>query len=247
MNKEIREVIFAINRTYRQFFTDEIAARPDSALLSRLAMSFNSTSAEENYAWLTELFAVRRWTGEREVIGGFGSEYKLRNELYEGTKSVSIVDIEDGVFVNRGEAIGRGLADAYRRRKEQEVFKLLLNGFIEPSANNGISTLDGKALFSATHPWWSLETLAAHGTETYRIKSDGTFGNLTAAVFSEDALWAAYEQFALMLNHYGQPAEVTPNLLVVGPKLARVARQLLTASTIARQTATPGWLVASAS
>lgn len=235
MNQEIREVIFAINRVYQKFFTDEIAARPATPLMDRLAMTFNSTNAEENYAWLTDPFAVRRWTGERESIGGFASTYKLRNELYEGTKHISIVDIEDGVYVNRAEAIGTGLADAFRRKKESVLFELINRAFTAPDGNNGLSTIDGKALFATDHPWWSLETIKANGNETYRIKPDGTFSNRTNAPFSEDALWTAYEQFMLMTNHQGEPAGVMPNLLVVGPKLARSARQLLSASTIARE------------
>ena len=235
MYKDIRDVIQAINTVYRTLFTDAIDAAPDNGLVSRVTQTIPTTRAIDNLAWLTDLFHVSRAVGERESIGGFASEYLLRNEVYRGSKSISVVDIEDGNYIGRAEAIAAGLAAAYTRAKNRQVQGLMTNAFTVPSAANGLNTIDGAAFFSASHPWWSLETVKANGTETSKLASDGTFSNLGTAVFSEDALWDAYENFLLMKNHYGDPAEVMPNLLVVGPTNARLANTILKASNITRE------------
>lgn len=239
----LHDTILAINKTYRTLFTDAMNSRGPSPLAQRLTMTFESTKGSENYAWLTQLFGVRRWIGEREVLQGFAQEHLIRNEIYEGTVATKIQDIEDGVYVAGAAAQIRGLAAAYQRRQDMAVIDLIVNAFTAPDASNDLRTVDGKAFFATDHPWWSQETIKANGTETYRVDPDGTFSNVVTTAFSEDALWTAVEGFRLLQNHQGEPADVSPNLLVVGPKLERAARRMLTSSTVARENSPDVWTV----
>lgn len=228
MFQELQQTIDAINVAYRTFFDDEIGKNGLSPIMDRLVMTLNTNAQVENYVWLTQNYGVRRWIGEREIMDGFAQEYLIRNEEYEGTVQTMIRDIQDGRVAGTQESRIRGLVSAYYRRQEQMIWDLVLAGFTAPSASNDIRTIDGKALFANDHPWWSSDLLKANGTETYKFTPTGTFDNLSTAVLSEDALWAAWEQFSLMVNHQGEPANVMPNLLVVGPTNARLARQILT-------------------
>lgn len=243
MFNELQQTIDAINVSYRTFFEDEIGKNGLSPIMSRLVMTLNTTQQVENYVWLTQNYGVRRWIGEREIIDGFAQEYLIRNEEYEGTVQTMIRDIQDGRVAGSQESRIRGLVSAYYRRQEQMIWDLIMGGFTAPGAGNDIRTIDGVALFSEDHPWWSSELLKANGTETYKFEPSGTFSNLTDAPLSEDALWTAWEQFALLVNHQGEPANVMPNLLVVGPKLGRLARRILTQNQTITETDTPGTYV----
>lgn len=227
MFNELQQTIDAINVSYRTFFEDEVGKNGLSPIMSRMVMTLNTTAQVENYVWLTQNYGVRRWIGEREIIDGFAQEYLIRNEEFEGTVQTMIRDIQDGRVAGTQESRIRGLVTAYYRRQEQMIWDLILNGFTAPSASNDIRTIDGKALFANDHPWWDSELIKAQGTETYKFDPTGTFDNLSDQALDEDALWAAWEQFALMTNHQGEPANVVPDLLVVGPSLARTARKML--------------------
>lgn len=109
----------------------------------KIAMDVPSGSAEEKYAWLGTLPALRKWVGPRIVHSLQVHGYTVENVPFEVTISVSQDDIEDdkvGVFAPLFENMGY----ESRRHPDELVYALLSSGFDAPC-------YDGKPFFSAEH------------------------------------------------------------------------------------------------
>jgi phage major head subunit gpT-like protein len=111
---------------------------------AKIATLVPSSTSSNTYGWLGQFPQLREWVGPRVVKDMAASGYSLTNKLYEGTVSVSRVDIEDdniGIYTPMMQEMGRATAT----HPDELVFALLAAGH---------STLchDGQNFFDTDHP-----------------------------------------------------------------------------------------------
>lgn len=113
-------------------------------LWQRIATLVNSTTAQENYAWLGEFSRLREWLGERQVNKMKVHDYTIKNKKYEATEGIASDYIEDdtyGILMPKFEDMGYAAAT----HPDELVFELLKNGFDTPC-------YDGQNFFDTDHP-----------------------------------------------------------------------------------------------
>lgn len=110
----------------------------------RVAMQTNSTTREEQYAWLNALPGMREWIGDRQIKNVSQSDYTIRNKDYEETVSVQRNDIRDdrlGSYGKLFEALGEDAA----KMPDILVWSQLKAGFTTPCH-------DKQYFFDTDHP-----------------------------------------------------------------------------------------------
>ena len=110
----------------------------------QIATLVNSTTAQENYAWLGEFTRLKEWIGDRQVDQMKIHDYSIKNTKFEATEGIKAEYIEDdtyGVLMPKFADMGYAAAT----HPDELVFALLSAGF---------STLcyDGQNFFDTDHP-----------------------------------------------------------------------------------------------
>lgn len=109
-----------------------------------LAMSVSSQSREEQYGWLGQFPALRKWVGDRHVKALTAHGFTIANEKFEGTVSIKRDDISDdrlGIYKPFVSEMGRNA----KQHPETLIFQLLMNGF-------ETVCFDGQNFFDTDHP-----------------------------------------------------------------------------------------------
>lgn len=110
----------------------------------RIATEMPSTTSQENYEWLGEFSALRKWIGDRQINKAKAHSYAIKNEKYEGTEGIPADYIED----NRYPALMKKFEDmgyAAQTHPDEMVYALLANGFTQ-------TCYDGQYFFDTDHP-----------------------------------------------------------------------------------------------
>lgn len=113
-------------------------------LWQRLATLVNSTTAQEDYAWLGEFSRLREWIGDRQVNRMKVHNYSLKNKKFEGTEGIKAEYIEDdtfGVLMPKFQDMGYAAAT----HPDELIFALLAAGFAS-------TCYDGQFFFDTDHP-----------------------------------------------------------------------------------------------
>lgn len=113
-------------------------------LWPQVATLVNSTTAQENYAWLGEFTRLREWIGDRQVNRMKVYDYSIKNKKFEGTESVPAEMIEDdtyGVLMPKFQDMGYAAAT----HPDELVFALMAAGFTT-------KCYDGQYFFDTDHP-----------------------------------------------------------------------------------------------
>lgn len=111
---------------------------------SQIATKINSTGAQEDYSWLSQWPAIRKWVGDRVIKQLGAHKYSVVNDDYESTVSVLRNHIEDdqlGIYGPMFEELGR----ATGMHPDELVFALLAIGHTE-------KCYDGQPFFDDEHP-----------------------------------------------------------------------------------------------
>ncbi|WP_143869885.1 Mu-like prophage major head subunit gpT family protein [Catenovulum sediminis] len=111
---------------------------------SSIATEMPSSTSQENYEWLGEFSALKKWIGDRQINKAKAHSYAIKNEKYEGTEGIPADYIED----NRYPALMKKFEDmgyAAQTHPDQLVFALLANGFTQ-------TCYDGQNFFDTDHP-----------------------------------------------------------------------------------------------
>ena len=220
-----RDILNSINKVYNLEFTLELENLGFGALMDALVWQTQSNRRREDYAWMLSYVRMREWLGEREFTDEQLFEYFIKNRLYEATIRTEVQDIEDGTYRLRSQSEIGLLAEAYRDKVDEEIYRLLDGGFTDDGP-------DGVKFYAADHPVGRMVQTRVNGSETYTYDPTGTMDNFTTAVLSETSLWQAREDFQLMTDHLGRPAVSLPDTLVVGPKLEKLALELVTTRSV---------------
>jgi phage major head subunit gpT-like protein len=174
----------------------------------KIAMKVPSTTAQNDYAWLSKFPKMRRWVGDKNVKSLESFKYSVPNLDWEGTVEVDRNDIEDdqvGIYAPQAQSAGFSA----KQLPDEIVFDLVNNGF----AN---LCFDGQYFFDIDHLIGGVIT-SNKGTKQLNASSsvaaDASFGvaRLAMRKFKDDE---------------GRPLNITPNILLVPPALEVTALKL---------------------
>lgn len=168
----------------------------------KVAMTVNSASAIEIYAWLEQFPGVREWIGDRVIHDLKTNGYQLTNQLWESTVSLKRTDIEDdivGVYNARVTMMGYN-AKVFRDFK---IFQLM-------TAGNATACYDGQNFYSASHTW-----------------KGNTVSNLTNTALTAENFNTV---LAALMSNLGAPGTQNEAPLIVRPQFQLVCGPALRAS-----------------
>ena len=138
INKDNLVAIFA---AFNVLFQTAFAAYVPT--YKQVAMEVDSTTEEENYAWLGAWPEMREWIGERQFKNLKNCKFSIVNKDWESTVEIprnNILDDKIGIFKPMFQEQGRSVA----AHPDKLVYGLLAAGFVE-------KCYDGVAFFSDAH------------------------------------------------------------------------------------------------
>lgn len=209
-----RERLEEVNKMVNAIFIDSLDQMGEGELFDAVVMRVTSNQESETHNWMKDYSQLREWVGPRIFPALEAEGLTIKNKEYEASMEIARRDIildRLGMLDNRV----KQLPEAYFRGKRKQLADLILNGHL--TTGPGGVGFDGVAFFSNAHPNADLanqSNVAASGTAL-----DGA--NFDAAV----------EQMELLVNHRGEPMDITPDTLVIGPKLRASARSLFQIQT----------------
>lgn len=176
---------------------------------TKLAMEVASSAASNTYAWVAQQLKLREWIGPRVAQNLSEHSYTLVNKEFEGTVEIPRPQIRDD---NLGMYSGRIMPQLGVATKQHPDVLLASLLTANPLA------FDGLSFFNTAH-------LTFNGAGTY--SNDFATSALSAANFN--AAWATMVSYT---GEDGMPLGVVPNLIIIPPQLALVAKQILQSTTM---------------
>lgn len=169
---------------------------------TRIATVLNSTTDIENYPMTAFLDTIRKWAGPRQMGNLVAKNLQVSNEDYEATIGIPANSIKDdriGIYSQVAQGKGRQCRALWPKLA---ILALCQNG----------KWLDGADFFGTTRKF-----------------GKATISNKATAALSESTLNAGILAMQSYCTYDGEPLEITPDLLVVGPKNRTNAFDLLKA------------------
>ena len=205
------ETLDALFKTFQTKFTEaQKAARsrvtPNDLLPEDIALAFTGAGSATQHSWLEQLHGIHEWVGERVLNNAKLGKLTVVNRDFENTVTVSRNEIEDDQYGVYAPLIGMMGADA------ENLWKKLA---IEALTGNG-EWADGNPFFCSG-----------------RVLGESTFTNGVTTALSKAALETAIATMRGWKLYGGEPGEVRPDVLLVGPALESLAKQICEADLIA--------------
>jgi phage major head subunit gpT-like protein len=175
----------------------------DNSVAEKIATIINTTLPVQKYGWLGTVPPMREFVDERRPSGLAAYATSIEDKVFESTIAVERKAIEDDQL----DVIKLRIRDlAYRvaAHRQQMIVDALAAGF-------SATGYDGVSFFNAAHP-----TVAS-----------STYGNRTTSALSATSLADAINSMMGVPDDQGTPLGVTPDTLVVGPKLQWDAMELI--------------------
>lgn len=209
----------ALFRSYQTRFNEaQSAARqrafPNDLVPEDIAIAFNGTGSATQHSWLEQLHGIHEWVGARAVKAANLGKITVVNRDFENTVSVSRNEIEDDQYGVYAPLIGMMGADAENLWKKLAIQALVGNG----------DWADGNKFFC------SGRKLNPERTETIT--------NAVTTALTKDALETAIATMRAWTLYGGEPGEVRPDVLLVGPTLEATAKLLCEADLVSDGAAT---------
>ncbi len=204
-------------KTYNVAFTAAMEAAAGrvgkyGVTLEELATIIPSTGASVDHAWLNQVRAMREWLGDRLIRKITGAKLIVLNRNFENTVEVPRTAIEDDQYGTFTPLIGMMGSSAASIWMQLGIDALVTNG----------NWADGNPFFC------SGRDLSPDEEDITTVITNGVTTALTS-----DALKAAIAAMGGWVLHGGEPAEVTPTTLLVGPALEDTGARLLNNELIA--------------
>lgn len=200
INYESLTVLF---QNFRTEWTDAFNTSKEDAIYKKIAMTVPSTGATVLHAWLNQLPIMREWVGDRVVNNVQSNSITITNRKYENTIEMLRTEIED---------------DQYG------LYTPIVRNMAAEAATNPDALLT-TAL--TTNDNWAGDDTPAPFYGTSRTYGANTINNYTTSALSRSTFETAYINMSSYLGHKDQPLMVKPRFLVVGPKLAPVAWEII--------------------
>lgn len=212
VNKDALNNIFTSLKTT---FNNAFDAAP--SVWDKIAMKVTSTTASNDYKWLSKFPKMRRWIGEKHVKSLEAFKYVVVNEDFEATVEVERNDIEDdnlGIYA----PAAQGAGESSKQLPDEIIFELVNGGF------TGLC-FDGQYFFDVDHPVRNPATGLAASVSNHGVAAL-TIATQAAAMASIGAARTAMRKFK---DDEGRSLNVIPNVLLVPPALEDIANALNTA------------------
>ena len=200
-------------RVLRTSFINDFQGAYDKTDLywQMIASLVPSSSAQNDYGWMTQLPSMKEWIGPRTVENLKTSSYVLKNKRFELTFGVDRDDIEDdnlGVYSMKSQAHGEAAA----KHPDELVETLLKDG-------EALEAFDGQFFFDTDHPVDPFDA------------AKGVYSNFDAAATALDKanFTAVRARMMGLKGEGGRSLRVRPNLLVVPPLLETTALEIVRA------------------
>ncbi|HXK41774.1 MAG TPA: Mu-like prophage major head subunit gpT family protein [Anaerolineae bacterium] len=178
-------------------------AFPNQLIVGDLALEMTVGGAAVQHAWLSQIRGMRKWVGDRVINNLETGTMTVVNDSFENTVGVPRTSIEDdqyGVFTPLIAALG---ADAEQLWLRLAVAALVGNG----------AWADGNPFFCSGR----------------KFGSGGTITNAVKTAFSKAAVETAIKDMRGWRLAGDEPADVAPDLLLVGPDLEGTALSIVEA------------------
>jgi len=180
-------------------WTSAFTAAPQSQL-NALATQYTSSTASNHYALMEALGGWSEWNGARQFKDVASQQFEVLNKDYEMSIKMPKNQLEDDQIGMYVDIVPNMVAGWFK--KQQALIMGVLTG-------NPIA-YDGLALFGTTRTYGDS------------VISNRVTGALTATTFN-----TAYVAMSSYTDHAGEPLAVKPDVLVVGPKLAKAAADIV--------------------
>jgi len=196
-----------INDKTLQELNKQLNAKWDTAFragvqdqLNILATTYTSTSASNFYAFMEAMGSWTEWNGARQFADLSSQQFEVKNKEFEKSIKIPKTEFEDdqsSLYID----VVPEMVEGWFKKQQKLIMDVLTDNPI---------AFDGTALFSDARTYGS-----------------STINNITTAVLSAASFKAAYIAIQSYLDHAGEPLATKPDTLVVGPKLAQTASDLL--------------------
>lgn len=201
----------ALFKTYSKRFSDAQAAAAGRAyanqlLAEEIALLLPVSGAATQHSWLDQIKGIHEWAGERVINNIRLQALTVTNRRFENTVSVPRTSIEDDQYGMFSPLIGALGADAETLWIKLAVASLLANG----------KWADGNPFFCS-------------GRKLSDEKSARALTNGVTTGLSKTAAEAALTALRGFVLAGNEPADVVPELLLVGPSLEGVAKAIVEA------------------
>ena len=181
-------------------------AYPNDLVPEDIAMAFASGGSATEHAWLEQIHGIHEWVGSRVINNAKLGKLTVVNRDFENTVSVPRNAIEDDQYGVYAPLIAMLGSDAENLWKKLCLEALLGNG----------EWADGNPFFCSG-----------------RVMGKSTFTNAVTTAFSKAAVEAAIAAIRAWTLYGGEPGEVRPDVLLVGPSLEASAKLVCEADLVA--------------
>lgn len=209
----------ALFRTFQTKFTEaqkaaQTRVTPNDLVPEDIAICFTGSGSATQHSWLNQLKGIHEWVGTRAINAVNLGKLTVVNRDFENTVTVSRNEIEDDQYGVYAPLIGMMGADAENLWKKLAIEALLGNG----------EWADGNKFFC------SGRKLNPARTETIT--------NAVTTALTKAALETAIAAMRAWKLHGGEPGEVRPDVLLVGPSLEAAAKRICEADLVSEGGAT---------
>ena len=207
-----RAAISALFVNLKATFNNAFQAAPTT--WERIAMKVPSTTAGEDYVWLSNFPRMRRWIGEKFIRSLKAFKYSIVNEDWEATVEVDRNDIEDdrlGIYRPQAEAAGVSA----KQLPDEIVGEVVAGVFTKPC-------FDGQYFCDTDHP------VIVDGKETSASNKSTAALSIATQAAAMASFGAARTAMRKLKDDEGRPLNVNPNILLVATNIEDTAKALMT-------------------
>lgn len=184
-------------------FAEAYRTELDNSVADKIATIINTTLPVQKYAWLGTVPPMREFIDERQPFGLAAHTVSIEDKVFESSLAVDRRAIEDDQLDLIRLRI-RDLAMRVTAHRHQIVVQALIDGFTGTG-------YDSQNFFSTAHP----------------TAAGGTFSNKTTSSLAASSLTDAIDSMMTVPDDQGTPLGISPDTLVVGPKLQWLALELV--------------------
>jgi len=201
----------ALFKTFQTKFNEaqtaaQTRAFPDDLIPEDIAMTFVTGGSATQHSWIEQIHGIHEWVGDRVLNNAKLGKLTVINRDFENTVQVGRNEIEDDQYGAYAPLIAMLGSDAEALWKKLAMEAIIGNG----------EWADGNPFFCSG-----------------RVMGKTTFTNAVTTALGKDALEAAIAAMRGWTLHGGEPGEVRPDVLLVGPTLEATAKQLCEADLVA--------------
>jgi len=188
-----------LNKQLNAKWTSAFSAAPQSQL-NALATRYTSTTASNHYAFMEAIGGWSEWNGARQFKDVASQQFEVLNKDYEMSIKMPKNQLEDdqiGMYVD----IVPNMVAGWFKKQQALIMNVLTSNPV---------AYDGGSLF-----------------KTDRTYGDSVINNTTTSALDATTFNAAYVAMQSYTDHDGEPLATKPDVLVVGPSLAKTASDIL--------------------